>query len=1611
MPDTEIQAILQKLVSYAKKNAPAKHAAAIQTFVQQYYAHAPLDDLKIHSIRDLFGAAYSHWQLMYEREPGEYKRHIFNPQLETDGWESSHTILQFILDDQPFLVDTICTEINRKGYTVHFVIHLGGMKVARNSKHEITKILPFEAHAKGSFVEAPIYIEIDRQTDPKVLEELGKDLDRVVNDARLTATDWQKMEAQVYFALEEIEQVRPPLPEEEVEESKAFLHWLLENHFTFLGFRNYERIGKGQKQALRLVSHSGLGVLRDTSKSRVLRYYSELPKEARELTLSNQLILLAKTNTRSTVHGSRYTDFISVKRFNQAGEIIGERWFIGLFTSSVYNDDPKSFPLIRLKVAEVLKRSALPKNGHAYKALAHILKTFPRDDLFHATVDELFDLGMGILHLQDRRCVRLFTRKDVFSRFISCLVYVPRDDFNVELCYRMELILKASFDALEISYTTTFSDAILARINFTVRVDPNMTHTYDLPAIEQQLIEVGRSWREALHQHLVNTLGEEKGNKLTLRYERAFPVAYRENFSPERATADIIHLEKLVAGNDLEMSVYRPANKPEQVVRFKLYHPKTTIPLSDAIPILEKMGLRVIGEQPFRIEYKDGSIAWINDFNMRYSQGAGVDLKAHNRSFKEAFKAIWNGQAEHDGFNALVLGAHLNWREIAMLRGYAKYLKQVGVTFSQEYMEQALCSNPEIARLFVHLFYLQFDPEKQTHKDKSAKKQAREALITEIKQALDNVANLDEDRILRMFLNVIRATMRTNYFQPGPHDQPKDYISFKFNPTKIRDLPLPKPLHEIFVYAPYFEGVHLRSGDVARGGIRWSDRREDFRREVLGLMKAQQVKNAVIVPAGAKGGFVPKLLPENDRDAIQKEGIRCYQDFIRGLLDLTDNLKNNQVVHPKHTVCRDGDDPYFVVAADKGTATFSDIANQISKSYDFWLDDAFASGGSTGYDHKKIGITARGAWESVKCHFEELKQDITHQPFTAIGIGDMAGDVFGNGMLLSQQLKLIAAFNGTHIFLDPNPDPADSFKERQRLFNLPRSTWEDYNPKLISAGGGVFRRNVKSIKLTPEIKAALDIKNNTLTPNDLIKAILKAPVDLLWNGGIGTFVKASQETHLDAGDRNSDGIRVNSNELRCRVVGEGGNLGFTQLGRIEYALNGGQINTDFIDNSGGVDCSDHEVNIKILLNERVAKKQMTLKQRNALLAKMTDEVAELVLHNNYRQARAVSLGAEQSFTYLSLYNRCMVDLTKQGKIDLKLEFLPDEKVIAARRAMGKGLTRPETAILLAYSKIILKAGIIESDLTLDPYLNRFLDYAFPKQLREPSYARLLPQHKLRRQIMATQLSNLLITDMGITFVYQMYDETNASLANIVRAYVVTLEVFNLETLWETVETLPIDPQLQVELSQEIVRLMRRSVRWLLRNQTFSASIKATIEVFTHGIKQLDVTSLLTDNERAYVEEKSNEWINAGVPAAIAAKIASTRALYSLLNIVKTTLECRGNTEQIASLYFTLAEQLELEVFREKMNDFPVETHWMLLARSAAKGDLDFQQRALTRGVYQLNKKLKLPINSLDAWTEKNAAAIERWKTVFGEMKASTSLEYSMLVVVMRELSELAQAAG
>lgn len=1597
--------IIEKIVAYSKKRVESDEAKLLPSFIRQYFSNVPIEDLIERDIETLFAIVYSHWNLVKLRKPFQSKVDVFNPTKKKHGWVSKHTIVEVINNDIPFLVDSLRMELNRLGYTIHLIIHSGGLKVYREDSGLITKIFPFDSTVRDALVEAPIYFEIDKQTDPDVLHSITENLQRILKDVCLAVKDWDRMKERVLSVLQEMEENPPPLDPEDVEESKTFLRWLT-NNFTFLGSRKYNVVEIDNKKALQLLPKTGLGVLRDEDRSKVIRYFDELPTKARKQALSKQVLIISKTNTVSTVHRPTYTDYIAIKKFDEKGEIISVVLFIGLYTSDAYNSKVIDIPFVRRKVETILQKSGLTHNAHALKTLMNILDTFPRDDVFQGNTDLLCEIMVGILHLQDRKRIRLFVLPDVYGRYVSCLVYVPRDNLSTDLIYRIQHILMEAFDGRRVTFTTYFPESVLARIHYVIRIDPKKKLHYDIKRIEDRLVEVGRSWKDGLQEEILAHFGEENSSALIKRYTRAFPAGYRETYTPKSAIFDIEHLEKLSIDHDLELSIYRPSDAKLSNLRFKLYRLNNSIPLSDVLPILENMGLRVVGEQPFQVSYEDGTLAWINDFNMFYNSDSILSMDEIKAIFQEAFHRIWYGYAENDGFNKLVLAAKLTWREISVLRAYAKYLRQIGFTFSQHYIEDTFSNSPKVARLLMDLFNLTFDPNLQK----------KIGNIPEVEQKLyeelDNVANLDEDRILRRYLEVMKATLRTNYFQHTKANENKPYISFKFNPSLISDIPLPIPMFETFVYSTDFEGVHLRAGKVARGGLRWSNRREDFRTEILGLMKAQQVKNSIIVPSGAKGGFVVKNLPiDATRDTVMEYGIYCYKNFIRGLLDLADNLVSNIIVKPKNTVCFDDDDPYLVVAADKGTATFSDIANEISQEYGFWLDDAFASGGSTGYDHKKIGITARGAWESVKSHFIDLNIDLYHDDFTVIGIGDMSGDVFGNGMLYTDHIKLIAAFNHTHIFIDPNPNAKLSYFERLRLFKLPSSTWEDYDPSLISPGGGVFSRAVKSIKLSPEAREALGISKEAIIPNDLVRAILKAPADLLWNGGIGTFVKATTESHNEIGDRTNDYVRINGNELRCKSVAEGGNLGITQLGRIEYELSGGKINTDFIDNSGGVDCSDHEVNIKILLSQLITGGLLNPKKRNQLLSQMTDEVAQLVLYNNYCQTRAISFAISNSLEYLGLYNLFMQTHEANGNLNRALEFLPDDKTINERKANRKGLTRPEIAVLMAYSKNILKKEILFSPLPEEKSLSKYVEYAFPQSLCR-RYALQMQQHQLKREIIATQLSNKIVTEMGITFVYQMNDENNASTEDIVRAYITARKLFDLHSLWSQVESLEhkISSEVKNDMVLDIMRLGRRTTRWLLLNKRSYFEIDEMVDHFSHHLNKVAkiLPTLLFGQEKEKLERRTRDLVSEGVPEEVAKKISATRPLYSALNIIEAAIINHVDVLEVSKIYFKLMERLELIWFREKINDYPVDNHWAVLARADYKGDLDYLQRILTISVLKLPSTSKTLEDHVDRWFTINKKFISRWKAILGELRSTNTNEFAMLTVAMRGLLELAQ---
>jgi glutamate dehydrogenase len=1598
-PDEAKAEALEATVARVRERIDRAEADELERFVYRYYEHVPPEDVAERSDLDLAGAALAHWNLMRVREPGEIKVHVYSPNMEEHGWACAHTVVETVTDDMPFLVDSVSMELTRHDYAIHLVI-----RPILHVKRDGGRLLAVES-GEGR-PESLIHVEIDRQTEPHVLEQLRDDLLRVLSDVRAAVEDWPAMRQRAREIEAELVESRLPDPDEAAE-ARELLAWMEEGHFTFLGYREYDIGSEGGEDVLRAVPGSGLGILREAGERPVSASFQQLPPAVRKLAREKNLLNLTKANSRATVHRPSYLDYVGVKRFDASGEVSGERRFLGLYAHTAYRASPWEIPVLRRKVQRVLDRSGLPKGSHDHKALIDILETYVRDELFQISEDELYAIALGILQLGERQRVRLFVRRDTFDRFFSCLVYLPRDRFNTENRKRIGEILTEAFGASSVDYTTRVSESVLASLHFIVQVEPGRSIEYDAAQLEARVATATRAWADDLHDALFEQLGEERAGPLFERYGDAFPSAYREDFAARQAVLDINRMEKLEAG-DLAMSLYVPLASKADHLAFKLLRAGRPILLSDVLPLLEHMGVKVTDERPYEIRPSDREPVWIYDFGLRHDESAEFQADQVREIFQDTFARTWRGEAEDDGFNRLVLSAQLTAREITLLRAIAKYLRQSGSTFSQDYMEEALAAHPGIARRLVELFRLRLDPVRSEDTDAKAR-----ALERDVDAAIDGVESLDEDRILRNFLRVVHAVLRTNYFQTDADAQAKPYLSLKLDPELIPNLPEPRPLVEMFVYSPRVEAVHLRGGRVARGGIRWSDRREDFRTEILGLMKAQTVKNAVIVPVGAKGGFVVKQPPTGGRDALLAEVVECYRTFVRGLLDVTDTIVGGAVVPPAEVVRKDGDDPYLVVAADKGTATFSDVANAISSDYGFWLGDAFASGGSTGYDHKQMGITARGAWESVERHFRALGTDIEREDFTVVGIGDMSGDVFGNGMLLSRHIRLIGAFDHRHVFLDPDPEPEASFGERERLFGLPGSSWADYDPALLSAGGGVFPRTSKSIALSPQVRAALDVEATSLTPNEVIRALLRAPVDLLWNGGIGTYVKARDERHAEVGDKASDAVRVDADELRCRVVGEGGNLGFTQRARIAYALRGGRVFMDAIDNSAGVDCSDHEVNIKILLDAIVADGDLTVKQRNALLAEMQDEVATLVLRDNYEQAQAISRSAALAASMVEVHERYIRALEQSGALNRELEFLPSDDVLAERKAAGGGLATPEFAILLSYTKIALSNELLASDLPEDPRLSAELERYFPELLRE-RFATQLLRHPLRREIIVSRVVNDLVNHAGTTFAFRLGDETGAGAADVARAYAAARDVFGLHGLWSEIESLDgqvaADTQLAMLLRSRV--LLERSTRWLLRNRRRPLDIAATVSDFAPGVAAVSQTlpTLLGPEERELARRDAAELTTSGVPPSLAERVVHFEALVPALDIVEIAGTVGLDAASAAQVYFALGGRLELHWLRDQIVALPRDTRWDAMARAALRDDVYAEQAALTAEVLRAVANGRSAGERVDSWLSHNDAAVGRCLQVVSDVRSAGPPDLARLSVAVREVRNLINAA-
>ncbi len=1597
---------LQRVIDLIRARVPRERRAETERFVTQYFAQVDPEDLAERTPEDLYGAALSHLAFGRKREPGKPRIHAINPKVDEHGWQSAHTVVEIVNDDMPFLVDSITMAVNRRGLTLHLLIH-PILRVTRNPDGELIALL--EPGASEGAAESFMHVEVDRVADAADLDALCAELAVTLADVRVAVGDWVKMKARLDEALAEIERRPPPIASADVAEAVAFLKWLGDNHFTFIGYRCYDLVAAASGEALRPVPESGLGVLRAARDTEQSASFAALPPAVRALAREPTLLIVTKSNSRSSVHRPGYLDYVGVQRFDASGAVCGEHRFLGLFTSTAYMASPGEIPLLRRKVSDVIRRAGLAPASHAGKALHNVLATYPRDELFQISGDELLQTATRILQLGERQRFRLFVRRDLYQRFVSCLIFVPRENYSTEVRLRWQQILTEAFRGTSTDYSVFVSDSVLIRVLITVRTQPGGIPEYDEDDLEARLAAAARRWQDDLNAALIDTAGESRGTHLYRVFGQAFPAGYREEHTARSAVADIEMMSRLSPESPIGMTLYRPLEAAPGIVRFKLLHVGRAVPLSDALPMIEHMGLRVLDERPHEIGPADSMPVWRHDFGLEPVGGVEVDIDAVQEIFEDAFGRLFRGEIENDDLNRLVLAARLGADEIVVLRAYTKYLRQIGFALPQRFVEATLAKHAPVARMLVKLFDQRMHPEK--HDDEAAVRQAGA-----IEQALEQVDNLNEDRVLRQFLALILATLRTNRWRRDAAGRPRTFLSFKFDPSKVPGLPEPKPMFEIFVYSPRFEGVHLRGGKVARGGLRWSDRPEDFRTEILGLVKAQMVKNTVIVPVGSKGGFVLKRAPApGDRDAFLKEGVACYQDYLRGLLDVTDNLVGTAVMPPPRVRRHDPDDPYLVVAADKGTATFSDYANGIAKEYGFWLGDAFASGGSAGYDHKKMGITARGAWESVKRHFREMGIDTQTTDFSVAGIGDMSGDVFGNGMLLSRHIRLLAAFDHRHVFLDPDPDPAASFKERARLFALPRSSWADYDAKQISKGGGVFSRSVKSIAVSPEARRVLGIEASALPPNELISAILRAPVDLLYNGGIGTYVKATEESHAEAGDRANDAVRVNGADLRCKVVAEGGNLGLTQRGRIEYALSGcggkgGRINTDAIDNSAGVGTSDQEVNIKILLGLVVAEGELTEKQRNKLLTEMTDDVASHVLRDNYFQTQSLSIAVRMGVRLIDAQARFIRFLERAGRLNRVIEFLPTDEEIAERKARKAGLTGPELAVLLAYSKIWLHEQLLASSLPDDTWVGTALERYVPAALRG-RYAAHMPKHPLRREIISTHVVNSMVNRVGGTFVHSLMEATGAKAHEVVRAYLLQREIFGFVPIWREIEALDnrVADKLQADMLIESGRLAVRATTWFLRSRHNASDMAATIAHFAPCVETLReaLPELLDRQAWASIEQRAASYVAGSVPEPLARRVASCETLFAALDIVDISTASARAVGTVSGVYFGLAAALELPWLRERIGLLAADGHWQTLSKQAMRDDLTALQRTLASQVLACGGANDAPDKLIAAWKVEKAAPLERAMRLLGELHAVPAPDQAMLSVALREVRNIA----
>ena len=1506
--------------------------------------------------------------------------------------------IDIVTDDRPFLVDSVVGLLERTGLRPTLVIH-PQLAVRRDPDGTLVEVLDSDVVADlgdDAIVESWMHIEAPVLDGDDVLEE---QIRGVLDDVLAAVEDWESMRERVLRLADE---VSTGAGDPEADEAAELLRWFAANHLTFLGVRDHVvRDGR-----LEPVAGSGLGVLRGETP------LTEIESRIGEGTSG---VRIGKGTTRSTVHRTIYPEHVAVRW--EHGDEVRETRIVGLLTSRAYTETVMSIPVVRSKVEAVLESAGWSADSHSGAQVLRLLETFPRDELFQAPADLLAETVHEVLRLETLRQAALFVRGADHGQAVSALVYLPRDRYTTTVRHRIEALLQDAVEADEATFTAHVSEGSLARLYYVLRrsdggpVDaPSPDET---EALRAAVTQASRTWTEDLEQRAQELAGD-RAEELLAPFADGFPVDYQDDFDATQGVLDLKHLVEIDGERRFAGVLYHPRRSAtgedtSRIRRFKLFS-IDRVSLARIMPVFHDLGLEVVDEEPYILTRVDGERLGVYDFGLKVDDPKVWEQHTHEELralVEEAVQATWSGQVETDLLNALVIGAGLTWREVALLRTIARYLRQTRTTWSLRSIAEALVEHPAIARELVGLFAARFDPDVEATVGERHERQ--DEIRSRVEAALDDVSSLTHDRVIRAFVGVIEATLRTSYYQQDDTGQPLDRVSLKIVPGQVPGMPKPWPAFEIWVYSPTVEGVHLRFGEVARGGLRWSDRRDDFRTEVLGLVKAQMVKNAVIVPTGSKGGFFAKDLPDpaQDRDAWMDAGRAAYRQFISGLLDITDNRVGTDIVPPQRVVRHDGDDPYLVVAADKGTATFSDLANSISEEYGFWLGDAFASGGSIGYDHKGMGITARGAWESVKRHFREMGVDTQSEDFTVVGIGDMSGDVFGNGMLLSEHIRLVAAFDHRHVFIDPSPDAARSHAERRRLFELPRSSWEDYDAELISAGGGVWPRSAKSIPVSAEAAEVLGLDGACeMAPTELIRAILLAPVDLLWNGGIGTYIKSSEESNSDVGDRAGDAFRVDGKELRAKVVGEGGNLGATQRGRIEAAQQGVRINTDAIDNSAGVDTSDHEVNIKILLGEVVRDGGLDEPGRVELLASMTDEVAGMVLRDNYEQNVLLGNARAQGGAMLPVHEGLMRVLERRGDLDRELEFLPSSSEVEQRIEAGEGLTSPELSVLIAYSKLALKEDILASATPDDSATERLLASYFPEKIRD-TYGEAVLGHPLRREIVTTVLANDVVNRGGITFVHRAVDETGATAEQVARAYLVAREIFRLGDFVAEVEALDnvVSTDVQTRLYLEFRRLLDRSARWLLAARPGRLDIQGEIDRFAPVVAELggEVGDLLHGTEAQRLAEDSDELVTAGVPEGLATWTSSLLDSYSLLDITDIATDTGRPAREVASLYYLVSEKFGIDDLLHRVTALPRAERWDSLARGALRDDLYATLQSLTRSVLDAGESDASPQARLDAWLKEHDESWERVEASLPGIRALATPTVAALSVALRVL--------